>query len=204
MAIFGINIRKQVTFRGSLQPFSNTYFYEIVGPSSSILDVDLNLLLDKLILEERGVHSSEVEFSDARVWSAGGTPLENETRFIRDLSSLGQLGQQANLDRERCVLIQWPAGRSILQRKVYLRKWYHVCGLSLGNVAWTDAVLQQSLQVSSTIRSSYASFAARLRTIETLPGPLNWNLVSEKGREITAAGAMHTFLEHHQLGELWR
>jgi hypothetical protein len=202
LAEYGVSITKEVNFRGAQQPFSNIYYYNNpaipeIGPA--------NDLLDSLIPIEKDLHSALVTFVEARVWSAGGTALDNEMIVIRDLSG-GGVGSSQEIDPERAILIQWPAGVDIRGLPVYLRKWYHSMGtpaaataiptFSNGQVANQDPILQSQ-------RDAIATVADRVQTAGS-GGFGDFRLVSKTDRGTQGPAECHRWLEHHQLGDQWR
>lgn len=200
MARIGVAIVKSTSFRGAQQEFSNVYHYEV--------PVDLaggyQGIVDDIVTAEKNIHSIQVNFLTARVWSAGGSPAENETLLISDLSGTGVQAVQNTVDRERCILMQWPCERdSVTGRKVYLRKWYHICGQSSTDTDFTSDELGQLSSLRQTVRDAYVAAIETLRNV----GPTiddNWYLVSPSGRAALDQLMCHPYLEHHQLGEGWR
>jgi len=126
MPIYGVSVTKSVEWHGQPEEFSNTYHY-----NSGLLDnVTANALLDQLVPLERGVHGSNVNFKEARVWEAGGSPQENETILIRDISGAGVLPSVAAIYRECCVVVKLYLGRkSTTGRRIYLKKFVRPCAL---------------------------------------------------------------------------
>jgi hypothetical protein len=105
-----------------------------------------------------------------------------------------------SMDRERAFLMQWPAGKDSRGKPVFLRKWFHSCGGANGYDP-TSGVLQQTSAIPESGRDAVSNKANGLRII----GPLDeWLLVAQSGREHTGPGRIHKFLEHHQLGDMWR
>lgn len=127
MAITACAVTKSTSWRGGTEFFSNVYHYF----SSTNLDVALATdLADFLIDAEKSVHTSQVTFEHARVWEAGGSPTENETLVIRDASGTGILGNSGGMFKEACVVTRIDTNRNTSTgRRIYLRKFYHSCGL---------------------------------------------------------------------------
>lgn len=200
MARIAISITKQVTFRDSIQEFSNTYHYTRLGSNPD--QTDANNLIDELVALEKTWHSTAVTFLRARCWSAGGTPAQNVTISQKLLSGTGSMTTTTSFDRERAYLIQWNAGVDSRGRQVKLRKWFHSSGF-FGTHALGDGILSGTTGFTSTERTAIgnkADAATRLGADES------WHICAESGREAeSGAGAVaHKYLEHHQLGDQWR
>lgn len=196
MARYGVSITKRVSFRGFEQEFSNVYFY---GHPTAI-QTNPGAFIDDIVAIERDLHSTDVTFVRAAFWSAGGGPVANEMIHQKSLSGTGNQATNTSMDRERAVLIQWPAGKDSRGRPVFLRKWFHSCGAAAGQ-AFTTSQLQQTSGLLDAQRTAIANSANRLRIMGAVD---QWLLMSKNGREHTGPGTCHKFLEHHQLGEQWR
>lgn len=196
--IVGVALTKSVSFRGVQQEFTNVYYYEDV----TAVAVPAQTLIDDIKATEVSLHSSDVTFVRAKVWKAGGTPAQNEMVLQVPLSGTGNQAANTSMDRERAVLVRWPAGLDSRGHPVYLRKWYHSCGGCNGNT-FSASHLQNTGSLNSTIRNSIATKCDELSQIGTLNA---WALVAESGRTRSGAGTpeCHEWLEHHQLGDMWR
>jgi hypothetical protein len=199
VAIIGVAINKTIPFRGTEHPVSNVYHYEVPADLAG----GYQGIVDDIVNAEAELHSSLVKFVSARVWSAGGTPAQNQTLLITDLTGVGARSQMAALDSERAVLLQWDAGRSdSTGRRIYLRKWFHVAGFFA--TMWTDDELGNKGQIRASIRDEIEGYAQALTNV----GPTiddNWRLCSSTGRQaVSDAPTCHPYLEHHQLGDQWR
>lgn len=194
--IIGVSITKQVSFRGVQQEFSNVYHYTfpgaVTGPWEDIVD--------EIKAFEVPWHSTDVSFVRAAVWSAGGSPGSNQMLFQKDLSGTGSSTNNASMDRERAVLIRWPAGFASNGKPVFLRKWYHSCGAFAGNT-FSAGVLQQTSPLTGT---QIASIAAAADAATSVGITEDWELCSPTGRVWEDNAQCHTWLEHHQLGDMWR
>lgn len=200
MARIGFTITKQVLFRGVQQQFHNTYYYEALAWTPT--DGDLSANIDEIVVSERKLHSSDVTFVRGQAWSAGGTPAQNQMRVQKALSGTGNGTTVTTLDRERAILIRWPAGVDIRGRPVYLRKWYHICGDFQATPFMMTAPVQQNTgEIPQAVRDKAAGFAEELREIGALEGV---GLVARGGRRNTGPAQCHRYLEHHQLGDMWR
>jgi hypothetical protein len=194
----GVTITKDTLFRGVQQEFHNTYHFTlgtaITAPSEAIID--------ELVTSEKKLHSLNVNFKRAQVWSAGGTKAQNQMLFQKNLTGTGAGGTDASMDKERAVLVQWKAGFDTRGKQVYLRKWYHSCGNPVGTtMAGTTGVLANTAAISDANRATIA--AAAEETAEVGTGDF-WSLCAASGREATDPATCHKYLEHHQLGDMWR
>lgn len=196
MAQIGISIEKETSFRGSVQPFSNVYHYRYQVANTA----DFDQWINEIVTIEKTAHASAVTWKYARVWSSGGTALQNQMLYEKSLSGGGTQPAIAHMDRERALLMQWPAGRNVRGKPVYLRKWFHTCGNSVGQ-SFTDAELANTAEILAAKRTTIQDHLNQLRLI----GPADQALlVAASGREHTGPGVLHRFIEHHQLGDQWR
>lgn len=200
MALFGLSIEKTCSFRGVNQVFSNVYHYNDAGGSPS--DADLTTLLDNIVVHEKAMHASTVTFVRGRVWTAGGSESANQMRVDKPLSGTGSLADGTQLDRERAVLIRWRAGSDSRGRPVYLRKWYHSCASTVGGVAITNAQLSNTGGLTAGAKSAAVTQADNVVS-ETVGGTV-FTMCGPSGRAITGSTECHNFIEHHQLGDMWR
>jgi hypothetical protein len=197
LAQFGMQITKSTNFRGTQQEFHNVYYYR----EPTALTVPAEGLIDEVVALEKAWHSTQVNFVRASVWSAGGTPTQNSMLFQKSLSGTGAAGTQSGMDRERAYLIRWPAGFDVRGIPVYLRKWYHTCGNFGSVVASSSAQFENTAEILSANRTSIANLVNALRTIGNAE---DWDLCSSSERETTGPAECHRYLEHHQLGDMWR
>jgi hypothetical protein len=201
MARTGVSITKSTPFRGVSQEFSNTYFYQSVQGTVSTADAEA--LLDALVAKEKAIHGSAVTFVRGRVWSAGGTKEQNNMIFQKQLSGTGTGGgDSTTLDRERAFLVRIRAGVDTKGRPVYLRKWWHLCVAVIGAEGLTNGVLSNISQLSSGQRSTLVGWMNGFKDVTA--NAVSYSLVAENGRAITGDTIAHPFLEHHQLGDMWR
>jgi hypothetical protein len=123
-------------------------------------------------------------------------------RVQKTLTGLGLGGTGIAFDRERAILIRWPAGTDIRGRPVYLRKWYHSCGTVQGDTnIGVNSVLQNTTEIPLVGRNFIAGLAEELREVNPVETA---GLCSAKGRANQGGAQCHRFLEHHQLGDEWR
>lgn len=201
MAKFGVSIEKTISFRGAAQVFANVYHYDSgVGAPS---DANLETLLDNMVAQEKTMHSSAVSFVRGRVWSSGGSPSANQMRVDKNLSGAGTLSTLSGRDPERATLIRWRAGSDSRGRPVYLRKWYHDHSGNFGGTSClTSSQLGQTTEVSQACRDAQETAADFFRTITA--GSIVFTMEAETGRQISGSTESHRWLEHHQLGDMWR
>lgn len=200
MAIWGLSIEKTASFRGVAQVFANVYHYNDAGGSPS--DADLTTLLDNIVAHEKTFHASSVTFVRGRVWSAGGSEAANQMRVDKSLSGTGALTNNGSFDRERAALVRWRAGSDSRGRPVYLRKWWHVMSTTLGGVAIGAGVIEQTAQLTQGQRDAFETTADNVIS-ETVGGTV-FTMCGPNGRAITGSTECHPYLEHHQLGDMWR
>jgi len=199
---FGASVEKATLFRAFQQPFANVYHYEAPTIAPTAL-VDLENLLDQIVAFEKTIHATDVNFLRARLWSTGtGSQATNQMLVDKDLTGTGSGTNSLTLDRERAILIRWPAGTNSRGRPVYLRKWYHVCGTFTG-FAISNGVLQQTAMIDGASRTTIENKADDIQTLELSATPVA-ELCAQSGRETTGQGQAHPYLEHRQLGDQWR
>jgi hypothetical protein len=193
----GISIEMETDFRLDVQPFSNVFHYKsiVANPAAAAPE-----LVTEIVGIMRDLHSTAVRFKKARVWTSGGNTQENNMIYQTNLSGTGNQALVTAFDRERAVLMQWPAGTSITGKPVKLRKWFHSCGRA-ALVAFNQAALENTGDLSREERDLIKDKANQLRLIGDTD---QWLLCAESGREHTAPGDCHRFLEHRQLGDQWR
>jgi|SRR5215204_2604072 len=202
MARIGIAITKSCTFRDAVQEFSNVYYYENGGALPTAAQADA--LIDEVTALEKARHSTLVSFVRGRCWSQVGSPSANEMLAQKALTGNGSAVADADLDRERAYLFRWRAGSDSRGNPVYLRKWVHACG----QYGSSSGVLSSGLRGNSsgftqTIRDAMAAQEQALATLATGGG--GWALVAKSGRQRTETNCTaHKYLEHHQMGDMWR
>lgn len=197
MAQYGIAITKHVSFRGVNQEFSNVYHYT----GLTLTPGDAATFAGAIKTLEVPMHSTDVVFVRYRVWTSGGSPSSNQTVAQGTLSGTGNQITSALMDRERAVLIRYAAGTDSRGHAVYLRKWFHSCG-SCATVGFSNNVLQNTAAIGTTDRNTIAAAADDFLTV-TAAGQTG-NLCAESGRAGGTPVSCHQYLEHHQLGDMWR
>lgn len=201
MPRIGISITKSVAFRNSVQEFSNVYYYEGYPdfPDQATADGFIDTMADR----EKAIHSTNVTFVRGRLWKQIGTQAQNEMITQKNLGGTGTTSQNTTWDRERAFLFRIRAGNDVRGNPVYLRKWYHSIG-AIAGVDATAAILSNTSGFSSAQRDT---LAGAINVFKTL-GPIGnqGTLCSKNGRPFGDGQNFqaHQFLEHHQLGDMWR
>lgn len=201
MPRIGLSITKSTPFRNSVQEFSNVYYFEVISePTVS----EANALIDSLTAKEKTFHSSSVTFVMGRCWHQRGSAASNEMVSQKALSGTGATATSTTLDKERAWLFRLRAGVDSRGNPVYLRKYYHACGLFV-----TGQVIPNDVQMNTNAWSA-GERAAQVSAMNTIGdaagGPLTPRLCSKNGRlpDAGATWSAHAFLEHRQLGDMWR
>jgi hypothetical protein len=199
MALVGVSITKRCAFRDSTQEFSNVYHYSYTGlnPSETLA----GQIAAAIVTIEKTFHSTDVTFMRYRVWSAGGSIAQNTMIAQGLLSGTGSAATSTAMDRERAVLVQWPAGFDSRGHAVRLKKWFHSCG-AFGTVTMTNTHLTGASGFSSADRTTIQNYVDDLEPL--LVNAQSMSLVAESGRTVTGPVVAHKYLEHHQLGDQWR
>lgn len=197
----GVSITKSVTFRGVAQEFSNTYYFESgVGSFGS---VEGDALIQAVVVLERPMHANTINFVRGRAWTTGGTPGSNQMVSVVPLTGQGTGGSESQaMDRERAFLVRARAGNDSKGRPVYLRKWWHLCLASVNAVGIDNTMLQNTGTLTTAQRSQLETWFNGFKTITSPGGP--YVLCAESGRDIDGSTTAHKYLEHHQLGDMWR
>lgn len=193
----GVSITKSVSFRSVQQEFSNVYHYHSIGGGQG----DASTLIDMIVATEKAFHSGDVSYLRGRAWTAGGTKSENEMIVDKALAGTGAQAISTTMDRERAYLVFWPAGNDSRGHPVYLRKWFHSCGSCVGTTP-SSVMLQNTGQIDSTSRTTIQNKASEFNTY-TIGGNA-FDLQAKSGRARQGGAVCHNYLEHHQLGDMWR
>jgi hypothetical protein len=202
MPQYGVSTVKRVSFRGVQQEFGNTYLYQTNIPSTDT--AALNDLIDKIVIEEKPLHSADVTFVAARLWTSGGTKEQNQMIIDRTLSGVGTNGNAgAVTDRERAMLVQFRAGVDTRGRPVRLKKWIHVCAGGMSSEVFSNGVYQNTAQLGGVAQARIIQYGNAIKSITPAGGTV-CTLVAESGRPIDGPTTAHPYLEHHQLGDMWR
>jgi hypothetical protein len=201
MARVGVSITKSTVFRNSTQEFSNVYYFE-VGTLPS--EAEAQSLITALMALEKGWHSTLVTYVRGRVWSQGGSPGTNNMIAQANLSGTGARAVITSFDKERAFLFKIRAGNDSRGNPVFLRKWFHACGVFVNGQTITSNQLDQSSGFSTAERNAQVAAMNTIRSI-TDSGK-TYTLCAKSGRNFDSGADFqaHPFLEHHQLGDQWR
>lgn len=203
MPTVGISITKEVAFRDAVQQFSNVYFYFSSGSVPGVSGADA--MIDEVTTKEKAFHSTLVTFKFGRCWHETGSKATTQMISQKNLSGTGSSASDSGMDKERAFLIRWRAGVDSRGNPVYLRKFYHCCGaFASASGAITSTILANAGGFTQPVRDAIAAKANDVNT--NTAGGGGWELVAKSGRQRTGgAGAeAHKYLEHHQLGDMWR
>lgn len=191
MPILAVSITKDMPYRGSRERFSNVYHYEVANPSVAVAQD----IISRLVAVETPVHSTQVQFKEARVWETGGTPEQNETILITDLSSFGTAVDNTELYAAAVYEVQWRTDRpSSTGKPVYLRKYLRsksLLGQALNNEQKTGfAALPNAIPALTTYMDG-------VRTLVTPGG--TYGLTAPSGRVVSQAGQLPRYISIHEL-----
>ena len=201
MARIGVSITKSTSFRGATQEFSNVYYYEMVALPS---EAAAATLIDNLVTLEKTFHGVLVTFVRGRCWSQTGSPAGNNMIEQHNLSGTGARAALTQLDKERAYLFRLRAGNDSRGNPVYLRKWYHSCGVFFNGQTVVAGILENTSGFSSGDRSTMVS---AMQAIGDANGSAGAPKLCSKGGRLPTVGenwTAHQYLEHHQLGDMWR
>lgn len=198
----GISITKSTSFRNGVQEFSNVYYFEnAAGPPDQ---AQADTLIDQLAAAEKTVHSSAVTFVRGRLWLQTGDKATTNMISQKNLSGTGARATAGSMDKERAFLLRIRAGNDSRGQPVYLRKWFHACGTFYSGQTITTAQLENTNGFSAGEKTSIANQMAPITNLTGSNGP--WAIVAKSGRTPSSGASWesHNFLEHHQLGDMWR
>lgn len=201
MARIGVSITKSTSFRGGVQEFSNVYYYD-VSAVPTVAQADT--IIDNLTTMEKTFHSSQVTFTRGRLWTETGNKATNEMISQKNLVGTGARSGVTGMDKERAFLVRLRAGNDSRGNPVYMRKWYHACGLFFSGQTVSSTQLENNAQLTSGDQTSIEAAVAGIGNANG--SPLTPVLVAKSGRGTTAGATWksHPYLEHHQLGDMWR
>lgn len=192
MGIYAVQVNKSSSFQGVTEFWSNVYHYFLATSLDVTLATDL---VDQIAAAEKLCHGNLVTFEDGRVWSVGGTPAQNETVVIRDLSGTGSMTVSTGMWKESTVVARCDTNRNTSTgRRIYLRKYYHSCGLTSGSTNHYDG----SGALTTTQTGPMKTCLETLREVSLTPGPINVQLCAPGGqlvsdsRPVTVLSFLHT------------
>lgn len=201
MARIGVSITKSTSFRGSTQEFSNVYYYNCSAlPDATQADA----VIDALATLEKTWHATTVTFVRGRLWSETGSASGNNMISQKNLTGTGSRTTVAGMDKERAFLFRIRAGTDTRGQPVYLRKWYHACGQFFSAQSVSSGILDNTSSIPSADKTTMNT-AVQAVELLTVNG-INYVIVAKSGRLPSSSEhfTSHNFLEHHQLGDMWR
>lgn len=191
--VYAFSIRKQLTWRGRTQSFSNLYHYNMPSPT----EAELNAMLTALKNAEKPVHSTVVSFVEGRAWgpvNANGRGGRMEA--VVTFTDAGTALDNNTLYRECAFLVTWALGRyGSKNRPQFLRKWLHcnsLHGLSSTFLSGSTAHGGQPAAITTYI--------AAVRNVTPVGGGPTYELMSASQHVPIATGKLYDYLEHHQFG----
>jgi hypothetical protein len=138
--------------------------------------------VDQIAAAEKLAHSTKVTFEDGRVWSAGGTPSQNETIVIRDLSGTGSAAANNNYYVESTYVVRCDTNRNTeTGRRIYLRKYYH----TLQMTSATSGMLTGENAITSTQNALVKTCVESLRELTLSPGSILVTLCAPGGQQVS-------------------
>lgn len=191
---FGVQVVKSMDWRGGTERFANVYHYQ--NPVAFDSESGYVDLVNQIVAAEKAVHAVNVSFVEARVWSAGGTPAENEQIGIFDLAGAGTAAEQLSMDREAAYLVEWRTSRpSITGRPVTLKKYLHSCSL-LGSTDSGTVSGRSQLQASQINALTAYGDAVRRITVGTVTNDL---VAPSSVDRVAGETFVFPWIEHHEL-----
>lgn len=201
MPRIGVSITKSTSFRAGTQEFSNVYYFEMVSLPD---ETAAGNLIDNLTTLEKTFHASVVTFVRGRVWSQGGSPATNNMITQKNLSGTGARTQTAGMDKERAFLFRIRAGNDSRGNPVYLRKWFHACGQFVSAQTPSSTILDNTSGWSAADRSAQVAAMQAIGDANGSSGAPKLCAKSGRQPDAGAGWSAHQYLEHHQLGDMWR
>lgn len=202
MGRLGVSITKSTSWRGVAQEFSNTYYYEVVNqPNATVA----NEIIDALVVKEKAQFSANNTFVRAKAWSAGGSKAENQMLVQKNLTGTGTPTGGSTQSKEHAYLVRIRAGNDSRGNPVYLRKWWHLDVTLIAGSSITNGMFQGTAQLNQSQRDALVAFANDIKSLTLVTnGFTTATLVAKNGRQITGDTVAHPYVEHHQLGDMWR
>lgn len=112
----------------------------------------------------------------------GGTPAQNETIVIRDLSGTGGLAGTGGMFIESCVVARCDTNRNTSTgRRIYLRKYYHTCAVSNSSLG----MYQGSSVLGAPAKALVQTCLESLREVTLSPGSILVTLCAPGGQQVS-------------------
>jgi hypothetical protein len=174
-----VSVNKSRSFRGKTEIWSNVYHYSLATNLDVTLATDL---VDQIATAEKLCHSSGVTFEDGRVWEVGGTPAENETIVIRDLSGTGALAALDSTYAEACVVARCDTNRNTSTgRRIYLRKYYHMGVMPSATTGSLNGSATLPVGTTGPVKTCLET----LREVTLSPGSILVTLCAPGGQQVS-------------------
>lgn len=194
MARYACSITKEFQFRGGSEQFANVYHFDA---NITATQAQAEALIDALKTLEAPVHSTTITFKTGRVWEVGGTPAQNETIALKDLSGGGSLPHTNPMYRELAVVVRLDTGRnSSTGRKIYLRKFIHAGALGGGSAATTEG----TLAIAGAQKTPFLTYGNAIREVAPAVDQI-WTLEAPGGQNL-ANNAAVSVLDYLRVREL--
>lgn len=193
MGIVAVSITKSVSWRGKTEQFSNVTHYD-VGPMAGYTAQGWLDMIDAVAAAEKPAFGSVVTFVSGRVWGDVLLPPQDTvTLGLKDLSGSGTQSGGADLPYELAVVAQKYVGRSpIFQRKLFLRKYLHICR---GSSTAAAGSLLGNTSLGANEKAIGVDYGNRMQTITV--GPAIHDMCTPKGVKHNAIGGqVWTALNH--------
>lgn len=122
----------------------------------------------------------------------------------KNLSGAGARASISAFDPERAFLFRLRAGNDSRGNPVYLRKFYHSNGQFTGTVVTSATHLSQAQGYTGAEKTTFQNAMSAIG--DANGSPLVPKICAKGGRQPGAGNTWeaHTWLEHHQLGDMWR
>jgi hypothetical protein len=201
MTRIGISITMSTSFRNVSQEFSNVIYYD--GLAGRPTQAEADTLIDELATKLKTIHATTVNFVRGRLWEQTGDKATTEMVSQKNLSGTGSLTANASMDKERAYLFRLRAGIDSRGNPVYFRKWIHACA-DIGGVTNSGNILNNT---SGYTPANRTAIVAALPALGSCGAGSTLGTICSKNGRVSTAGALweaHQFLEHHQLGDMWR
>lgn len=179
MPVYGVSVTKSSQFQGGLEKWSNVYHYFCAAALDATLGANL---VDQIAVAEKLCHTANATFEDGRVWEVGGSPAENETIIIQDLSGTGSMSVGTALWKEACHVVRCDTNRTTTTgKRIYLRKYYHAMALPVADA--TGAIGQTAL--ASGNKTPFQTCLETLREVTLTPGSVAVFLCAPGGQQVS-------------------